>query len=185
MKFFLDIDGVMVHANPHRQVELEEDGFYKFNSLAVQILSSVIRKTQDELILSTSHRHRYDIEKWKEIFESRGIQAKFISIIEFDHLPKVTRKSEIQHWIFQNHYESDEVVIIDDDKSLNDLPNYLKERLVLTNSYVGLNNEAEYKIKLLKKKRKKITEELKKMEKEIEELKLENEALKFKVFNKG
>lgn len=27
MIFFLDIDGVMVHANPHQKVELDEEGF--------------------------------------------------------------------------------------------------------------------------------------------------------------
>lgn len=41
MIFFLDIDGVMVHANPHRTVELEKDGFYRFNPLAVSILNSI------------------------------------------------------------------------------------------------------------------------------------------------
>lgn len=183
MKFFLDIDGVMVHANPHRQVELEDDGFYKFNSVAVRILSSIIRKTKDELILSTSHRHKYNLDEWKEIFESRGIRAKFISIIEISHHPKVTRKLEIERWIYKNHYESDEVVIIDDDKSLNELPKYLKQRLVLTNSYIGLNYEAEIKIKILRK-RKKISEDIKRLEKEIEDLKLENESLKFKLFSK-
>ncbi|SKC08415.1 hypothetical protein SAMN05660841_04124 [Sphingobacterium nematocida] len=34
MIFFLDIDGVMVHANLHMRVELAENGFYKFNQLA-------------------------------------------------------------------------------------------------------------------------------------------------------
>ena len=31
MKLFLDIDGVLVHANPMRKVEFDDDGFYKFN----------------------------------------------------------------------------------------------------------------------------------------------------------
>eukprot|EP01133_Synstelium_polycarpum_P016562 gene16562-19680_t len=40
MIFFLDIDGVMVHANPHKPVELEEDGFYKFNPVAFFYMNS-------------------------------------------------------------------------------------------------------------------------------------------------
>lgn len=30
MKFFLDIDGVMVHANPHRRIELEDIILWQF-----------------------------------------------------------------------------------------------------------------------------------------------------------
>lgn len=82
MKFFLDIDGVMVHANPHRPVELEDDGFYKFNALAVTILKCVLYKTKDEVILSTSHRFKFSTLRWKEIFESRGIEMNHISIIQ-------------------------------------------------------------------------------------------------------
>lgn len=43
MKIFLDIDGVMVHANPQKQLYFEDDGFYKFNAVAVQILKSIIQ----------------------------------------------------------------------------------------------------------------------------------------------
>jgi hypothetical protein len=90
MKFFLDIDGVMVHANPHRTVELEEDGFYKFNPLAVQILKSVLMTTKDELILSTSHRFRYSIGQWRTIFRARGLPMKKISILD---LPLETKSN--------------------------------------------------------------------------------------------
>lgn len=70
MKFFLDIDGVMVHAIPYRKVELADDGFYEFNSVAVEILKSVISITKDELILSTSHRFKYSIPEWHQIFNT-------------------------------------------------------------------------------------------------------------------
>nr|WP_121273478.1 HAD domain-containing protein [Pedobacter schmidteae] len=142
MKFFLDIDGVMVHANPHKPVDLEKDGFYKFNTIAVNILKSVLYETKDEVILSTSHRFKYDINRWKEIFLSRGIKMNHISIIEtsYSSTRRISRKTEIEHWIIENHIKSSDVVIIDDDKSLNDLPKYLKDRLVLTNPYTGLNN---------------------------------------------
>ena len=142
MKFFLDIDGVLVHANPHKPVDLEPDGFYKFNQIAVNILNSVLYETKDEVILSTSHRFRYDIVRWKEIFSSRGIKMNNISIIETSTSSDIRtdRKTEIEHWINENQIESSDVVIIDDDKSLNDLPKDLKERLVLTNPYTGLND---------------------------------------------
>jgi hypothetical protein len=138
MKFFLDIDGVMVHANPHRKVELAEDGFYAFNSIAVQVLKSVVLTTKDEVILSTSHRFRYNLTQWRQIFKLRGLSIKKISIVNLPVNIKSNRRSEITNWIERHNLTPSEIVIIDDDKSLNDLPKYLKERLVLTNSYVGL-----------------------------------------------
>lgn len=180
MKFFLDIDGVMVHANPHKSVELEGDGFYRFNSIAVEILKSVVSKSKDEIILSTSHRHRFNIDEWKEIFETRGISAKSISIIEIKHHPKINRKTEIVNWIFENHIGSEELVIIDDDKSLNELPKYLKNRLVLTNSYFGLNDETD--LKKVVKPYKKLQVEIKKLEKKLEKMKDEEDYSEFKYF---
>lgn len=146
MKFFLDIDGVMVHANPHKRVELNDDGFYKFNQTAVDVLNSVISPDgEDELILSTSHRFRFNIIEWLSIFQSRGINAKNISILDIPIQHKHTRKSEIIDWIVRCNLTADDLVIIDDDKSLNELPNNLKERLVLTNPYTGLNSSSELK----------------------------------------
>jgi hypothetical protein len=157
MKFILDIDGVMVHANPHRQVELDIDGFYKFNTIAVSILNSVVNTQRgDELILSTSHRFRFSVTQWKDIFKHRGIAIESISIIETPILYGNSRKSEIVNWITTHHLRYDEVVIIDDDKSLNDLPQLLKERLVLTNSYLGLVGSIDLE-RLVKKKKKQLS----------------------------
>lgn len=148
MIFFLDIDGVMVHANPHQKVELEDDGFYKLNPQAIQILKSVIYKTKDNVILSTSHRFKYSIQEWKVIFKRRGLELKNLSILDdkaYLSNHRHTRKEEILGWIQSNHLDYNEVVIIDDDKSLNDLPAHLKDRLVLTNSYTGLNDVNDLK----------------------------------------
>ena len=91
MKIFLDIDGVMVHANPHKIVEMEEDGFYKFNRQAVEILKSIVYTSKDELILSTSHRFRFNIKQWKKIFEYRGIHIQKLSILDVPIQQKVNR----------------------------------------------------------------------------------------------
>ncbi|MEJ2882263.1 HAD domain-containing protein [Pedobacter sp. GR22-6] len=147
MKFFLDIDGVMVHANPHKPVELEDDGFYKFNKKAVEIFNSIFCTTKDELILSTSHRYKYSIAEWKVIFKKRGISSRKISIVENlgEHTHKVSRRVEIESWINHNHFDFEDLVILDDDKSLNELPSSLKKRLCLTNSYTGLNDVEDLK----------------------------------------
>ncbi|MBB2950086.1 HAD domain-containing protein [Sphingobacterium sp. JUb56] len=143
MIFFLDIEGVLVHANPHQIVELEDDSFYKFNPQAIQILKSIIYKTKDKVILSTSHRFKYNIQEWKVIFERRGLEIRNLSILDdkkYLSNHRHTRKEEILKWIQSNNLDYKDVVIINDDKSLNDLPTYLKNRLILTNSYTGLND---------------------------------------------
>nr|WP_315029424.1 HAD domain-containing protein [uncultured Chryseobacterium sp.] len=142
-KVFLDIDGVMVHANPYRQVELEEDGFYKFNKIAVDILNSI--DSDIEIILSTSHRFRFSIQEWKKVFQKRKIKFKEISIIDAKLDSGLSRKEEIEKWINDNNLDLNHLIIIDDDKSLNGLPESLKERLILTDSYIGLSNITELK----------------------------------------
>ncbi|AJW62868.1 HAD domain-containing protein [Elizabethkingia sp. HX WHF] len=144
MKLFLDIDGVMVHANPHKQVEMEDDGFYKFNHKAVDALNSVDH-TNIELVLSTSHRFRFNLSQWKHIFNKRGIKFDKISIINQDLNHKYSRKTEIEKWITDHHINSNDVIIIDDDKSLNGLPESLKTRLILTDPYIGLIDSKELK----------------------------------------
>lgn len=133
----------MVHANPHRRVELENDGFYKFNPLAVEILNSMIDEIDDELILSTSHRFRFDIPEWEDIFRSRGITINKLSILNLPLEYKSNRKTEILNWLSKSNLSPDEIVIIDDDKSLNELPPLLKQRLVLTDPYIGLNSHSD------------------------------------------
>ncbi|WP_286927354.1 HAD domain-containing protein [Flavobacterium sp. UBA4197] len=147
MKIFLDIDGVMVHANPHQKVEFDNDGFYRFNIIAVQILNSVIHANgdDDELILSTSHRFRFTISEWKRIFKTRGVHTDNISILNLPLHNKNTRKTEIVNWVHKRNLHSEDIIIIDDDKSLNGLPENLKKRLVLTNPYTGLNNSVDLK----------------------------------------
>ncbi len=148
MVYFLDIDGVMVHANPHRKVELEEDGFYKFSELAIAAIQAVFNPSCDEIILSSSHRYKYSLKQWKRIFERRGIELNKFNIIDNKQAFQkklVSRRAELEQWIENQNLEVEELVIIDDDKSLNDLPKDLKSRLVLTKSYVGLLSIEEIK----------------------------------------
>lgn len=145
MRLFLDIDGVMVHANPYKKVDMEEDGFYKFNANAIDVINSI---DDLEIILSTSHRFRFDIQEWKNIFQRRNIKFKEISIMNLKLDSKFSRREEIEKWINDNKIDPDDLIIIDDDKSLNGLPDNLKRRLILTDSYIGLNNAALQNLQL-------------------------------------
>ncbi len=78
MLILLDIDGVMVPANSWKKPEFHDDGFPVFSSGSVNALQKIIAETGASLLLTTSHKSRYTIAQWRNIFKSRGINAKHI-----------------------------------------------------------------------------------------------------------
>ncbi len=142
MLILLDIDGVMVPAKSWSSPPSLGDGFYIFNSKSVAALNEIISKSHASIILTTSHKYSFTLEKWKSIFNNRGISIKSI-----DRLPKNTdhlnRLEEITNW-FATSEDIEDFVIIDDDKTLNDLPEILKKRLVQTKPLIGLTSSHVY-----------------------------------------
>lgn len=138
MKIFLDIDGVMVHAIPSKEVHIWADGFYMFEEAAVDALNEFLSE-DDEIILSTTHRFRYPVDEWKVMFETRGLDYK-ISRMNCTTTGDVysEKLEDILMWIEHLKLQPEEYLIIDDDKRLNDLPPDIKKRLILTSSYSGL-----------------------------------------------
>jgi len=57
-----------------------------------------------------------------------------------DNSESLNRKDEIVNYL-NAHPLIENYLIIDDDKSLNDLPNSIKQKLVLTSSLIGLTQE--------------------------------------------
>lgn len=136
MLILLDIDGVMVQAKPWLPTALLDDGFSDFNSNATAALNNIIADSNADILLTTSHKNRFSISEWEDIFSKRKIRFKSIQKLKSDTL--VTgRLEEILHWYSINK-TLDKFVIIDDEKALNNLPKYLKNRLVLTKPYIGL-----------------------------------------------
>jgi len=138
MLILLDIDGVMVPAKSWSSPPALGDGFYVFNSKSVAALNEIITGSQARILLTTSHKFNFTLEKWRSIFNNRGIPIKSI-----DRLPKNTnhlnRLEEITSW-FAASESVEDFVIIDDDKTLNDLPEILKKRLIQTKALIGLNS---------------------------------------------
>jgi len=137
MLLFLDIDGVMVPARSWQSPELLNDGFPAFSLKAVHVLQNLISE-DTTVMLTTSHKSRFTIEQWKEIFQKRGLQVDKLKSLE-DNNNCQSRKDEVLNW-FNLNKVSEEFIIIDDDKSLNDLPTYLKEKLILTSPLIGLTD---------------------------------------------
>lgn len=148
MLIFLDIDGVMVTTPPWKRVEILDDNFSNFNQRASRNLQNIIFETNAAIVLTTSHKFKFSISQWKNIFKKRGINSKDIRRINSDSL-KMSRKDEIINWLSKHDGDAN-YVIIDDDKSLNDLPNHIKQRCVITDSLIGLDdNKALEAIKIL------------------------------------
>ena len=138
MLVFLDIDGVMAPAKSWQRPDILEDGFVDFSSKAVSVLQDVLAQNPNStIILTTSHKSRFSLSQWKIIFERRGLNVNKLESLN-DYTDFQSRKIEILNWFDSNDIHED-FIIIDDDKSLNDLPTFYKDRLILTSSLVGLN----------------------------------------------
>ncbi len=138
MLIFLDIDGVMVPAKSWSKPELLNDGFAAFSTKANNVLQSLISEG-DTIILTTSHKANYTIEEWKAIFKNRGINVENIERLN-ENVDHLSRCEEIVNWANLNDIDGD-FIILDDDKSLNGLPDYLKTNLILTSPMIGLTDD--------------------------------------------
>ena len=138
MLCFLDIDGVMVSAKGWKNPEILNDGFPAFSSKATTTLQKLI-SDEVTVMLTTSHKSKFSIEEWKNIFRNRGISIENIKSLP-ENLKNLSRKDELINWFNINSVDEN-FVIIDDDTSLNELPHFLKDNLILTSPYIGLTEE--------------------------------------------
>jgi len=138
MLILLDIDGVMVPAKSWSSPPMNDDGFYLFKDSAVIALNEIISQSGANILLTTSHKSSFTLKKWKTLFKNRGIAAKSIDRLP-DNTNHLNRLEEITNW-FESKKEAEDFVIIDDDKTLNNLPLGLKEKLVQTKPLVGLTS---------------------------------------------
>lgn len=138
MLIFLDIDGVMVPAKSWKQPEMLEDGFPAFSQASVAAFN-IFMSADDQVVLISSHRDSFSIEEWKQIFANRGLKINKLTKLP-KYNPSERRLSELLNY-FQENANSDDFVILDDDKSLNDLPTHLKKHLVQPYAHIGLTTE--------------------------------------------
>jgi len=139
----LDIDGVMVPANSWKRVEIDVDGFYKFNPNSQLELNRLLMQSGAIIILTTTHRSKYNKYKWNEILRSRLKYTFDVRIID-DYLAfkseNNNRFNEIMQWGV-GPGQNNQYVILDDDKSLYNLPYHIKEHWVPIQPMIGLNKE--------------------------------------------
>jgi hypothetical protein len=134
----LDIDGVMIPATNWKPIPILDDGFPQFNHKAISSLNQILTETNSSIVLTSSHKSKFSESEWENIFRTRSISAR-IQKLDDNH-SHLNRKEEILNWL-QKNQQYKNFVIIDDDKMLNDLPAEIKEKLVLTKSLIGLNDD--------------------------------------------
>ncbi len=128
----------MVPAKGWKSPELLADGFSAFSAKATSVLKRLI-SDETTIMLTTSHKSSYTVEEWKNMFSTRGIPVQKLKSLEPNHA-NLSRAEELLAW-FKTNSPNEHFVIIDDDKSLNALPDFLKKNLVLTSPLVGLTDE--------------------------------------------
>lgn len=123
-----------------------EDNFYKFNEHAQKYFIEIIDKINPEIILTTTHRINYNLTEWNQIFELRGINVDKISKINDAKkaIDLKNRNVEIEEWFLKN--STAEFLILDDDKSLNELPSNLKNRWIQIDSMLGITESVKNQI---------------------------------------
>ncbi|MBK8672891.1 MAG: hypothetical protein IPN93_07865 [Bacteroidetes bacterium] len=143
MTILLDIDGVLETTPIWRQAEIHSDGFMKMNEKALENLSILYKRTNASIVLTTTHRINYDETEWKIIFKNRGLIFDTISKLndktKISHL--ADRGTEIKEWV-ERIGKNINYVILDDDKSINALPENIKDRWVSTNPLIGFDKES-------------------------------------------
>lgn len=106
-----------------------------FSDKAVSALNALL-VAGASIMLTTSHKSNFSLDEWKVLFLNRGIKS-----VKIDRLPhndsSVDRRAELVNW-FNVQSVNEEFIILDDDKCLNDLPLFLKERLIQPSPYIGL-----------------------------------------------
>ena len=151
MIVLLDIDGVLVTTPGWRRTEQHIDGFLKFNDKAEKNLIRLISETNASIVLTTTHRITYSVEKWKEVFNNRGIPVETVEKVNTKEEigEMLDRGTEIKEWV-DNFGTGINFVILDDDLSINALPIEIKDKWVMTKSMIGLDEDCtERALKIL------------------------------------
>lgn len=134
----LDLDGVLITTPTWRADDLAEDGYARFNTTAVDCLNKLLAFADLDIWLSSSRRKALSLDACQEIFRQRGLQQVPLGFLPI-YPPSYSRKVEVL--TFLKARGSTNFLILDDDKSLNGLDSFYKNRLVLTSYYKGFGVE--------------------------------------------
>ncbi len=141
MEILLDFDGVLITTPSWRKVARLDDGFLAFNPQCACNVAEVVAHYSAEVVLTTTHRIHYDNQTRQQLLANRGIITHKVSKInEVKHHFEIgNRCDEIMQWVEQQ--ANTNFIIIDDDKSLNNLPPTIKYKWIQTDFMLGFTDE--------------------------------------------
>lgn len=157
---FLDIDGVLTTL--YESMDLDNmlywkdnnwakkmNVYYPFNETCVNILNSIIKETDAEIILSSDWKKHKTMEQLNVIFKNNGVIKTPIDITpdyrnQYSNF-EYSRSIEIIHYIAENTIDINNIVVLDDLNLEMLFPPKLRTRFIKT--YDGLLGE--YKSKIL------------------------------------
>ena len=121
---FTDIDGVLNTRNHLVRQKKKSGECSRFNwcPIACNNLLRLCKKYNYKIVISSSWRHEFTIEKLKEYFKSNGISEEYIigttpSVAEQGDSQNYCRGHEVKNWIEQNAQNAP-YLIIDDDATM-------------------------------------------------------------------
>lgn len=139
LTIILDLDGVLITTPPWKKDDIDSDGYSMFNTECVERFNKLLKSLESQIWLSSTRRAHKTLEEFNLIFQHRNIHTPIAGFLPIEEKP-CTRKEEIVRFIETNKLSS--YLIIDDDKSLNDLDENMKNRLVLTEFLKGFDQNA-------------------------------------------
>lgn len=129
---FLDFDGVMNTAETRGDDYLENPCSDRF----IPVLNELIRKSEALIVVSSSWRHWWPLEKLKLYLRRRGVLGRVIDTTPSISVHGDARGFEIQDWL-NTHPQVSHFVILDDDVDMV----HLRDKLVWVNPDKGLGQE--------------------------------------------
>ncbi len=117
---------------------MDTDGYSKFNQQCIDNLNQLLSYSDFEIWLSSTRRTVKTLDEFNKIFKHRNSKQKITGFLP-DYPNCINRKEEITQFIKEMKLSN--FLILDDDKSLNDLEEEYKVKLVLTKLYEGLNKD--------------------------------------------
>ena len=138
MILILDLDGVLITTPPWKPDDTCDDGYSAFNDTCVENLNRLLTHENFDIWLSSSRRRTKTLDEFNAIFANRNVKKPISGFIP-ECADCQNRKDEIV--TFLQELNTDHVLIIDDDSSLNDLPAAYKRRLVLTEAMKGFDKQ--------------------------------------------
>lgn len=138
MHLILDLDGVLITNPSWKTDQIHSDGYSEFNESCVENLNQLLTLAEFDIWLSSTRRTMKTLTEFNLIFKNRGIEKQIAGFLP-EYANCRNRKEEVLNFITE--LKLFDFLIIDDDKSLNELESRIKEKLILTELMKGFNSE--------------------------------------------